>query len=68
MYLNILKYFRMSEVATEKRIPKPQMRGLLHTQIKKNLIAAGISVFIAGCYMKFVFGNGRKKAYIEFYK
>ncbi|EFA07587.1 cytochrome c oxidase subunit 6C [Tribolium castaneum] len=50
------------------RIPKPQMRGLLHSQIKRNLILTGISCTIAGLYMKFVFGNSRKNAYAEFYK
>ncbi|XP_044262497.1 cytochrome c oxidase subunit 6C-like [Tribolium madens] len=50
------------------KIPKPKMRGLLQAQIKRNLILTGISCTIAGLYMKFIFGNGRKKAYADFYK
>lgn len=57
----------MSEVVTAK-LAKPVMRGLLHKQIKKNLIAVGISVTLAGLYMKFVYGDGNKRAYVDFYK
>ncbi|XP_057663368.1 cytochrome c oxidase subunit 6C-like [Diorhabda carinulata] len=55
----------MSELP--ERIPKPQMRGLLHSLIKKNLILTGISVLIAGGYMRFVYGDGNKRAYANFY-
>ncbi|XP_074030645.1 cytochrome c oxidase subunit 6C-like [Leptinotarsa decemlineata] len=56
----------MSEVTG--KLPKPQMRSLLHSQIKRNLFWCGISVLIAGSYMRFVFGDGRKRVYAEFYK
>ncbi|RZC33261.1 COX6C domain containing protein [Asbolus verrucosus] len=56
----------MSEEAG--KIPKPLMRGMLHSQIKRNLIITGINCILAGCYMKFIFGNGRKAKYAEFYK
>ncbi|XP_019868697.1 cytochrome c oxidase subunit 6C [Aethina tumida] len=55
----------MSEVG---KLKKPQMRGLLHAQIKKNLTLAFISVVAAGCYMRFVYGDGQKKAYADFYR
>lgn len=50
------------------RLPKPQIRSLLNARIKTNLILVGISCLVAGCYMKFVFGADRKRAYAEFYK
>ncbi|KAG5877035.1 hypothetical protein JTB14_006516 [Gonioctena quinquepunctata] len=56
----------MSDVAG--KLPKPQMRSLLHAQIKKNLVFVGISVLAAGCYMRFVYGNGNKRAYADFFK
>ncbi|KAJ8925889.1 hypothetical protein NQ315_009741 [Exocentrus adspersus] len=56
----------MSEVSP--KVAKPQLRGLLHTQIKKNLLLTGISVVVAAVYMRFVFGDQRKRNYAEFYK
>ncbi|CAH1116864.1 unnamed protein product [Phaedon cochleariae] len=50
------------------KIPKPQMRSLLHRQIKRNLLICGIGVAIAGSYMRFVYGDGQKRAYAEFYR
>ncbi|KAJ3648650.1 hypothetical protein Zmor_020438 [Zophobas morio] len=50
------------------KLPKPQMRRLLYGQIRKNLILTGISVTIAGLYMRLVFGDGNKREYAEFYK
>ncbi|CAH0551792.1 unnamed protein product [Brassicogethes aeneus] len=55
----------MSELSPLK---KPQMRSLLHQQIKKNLALVGISVLAAGIYMRFIFGDGRKQKYADFYK
>ncbi|CAG9861288.1 unnamed protein product [Phyllotreta striolata] len=49
------------------KLPKPQMRGLLHRQIKRNLVIAGIACFIGGAYMRFVYGARNKKAYADFY-
>lgn len=56
----------MSEVTA--KVSKPVMRRLLHNQIGKNLLATGVSVVIAGLYMRFVFGDGNKKDYANFYK
>nr|CAI5842771.1 unnamed protein product [Callosobruchus analis] len=56
----------MSSTEVTGKLPKPQLRSLLHSQIKRNLLLAGISVLIAGCYMRFVYGDGRKKAYANF--
>lgn len=47
---------------------KPVLRGLLHNQIKKNLIV-GISLCItAGVVMKFAVNDPVKARYAEFYK
>ncbi|XP_018579698.1 cytochrome c oxidase subunit 6C-like [Anoplophora glabripennis] len=56
----------MSEVTT--KISKPNMRRLLYNQIKKNLIATGVSVLIAGVYMRFVFSDNNRRDYANFYK
>ncbi|XP_072385874.1 cytochrome c oxidase subunit 6C-like [Diabrotica undecimpunctata] len=48
-------------------LPKPQMRGLLHSTIKRNLILTGITVVLSGCYMRFIYGDGNKRAYANFY-
>jgi cytochrome c oxidase subunit 6c len=50
------------------KIPKPQMRGLLNAQIKRNLALTAVTCTLAGLYMKFIFGNGRKNVYAEYYK
>ncbi|KAL1497574.1 hypothetical protein ABEB36_008510 [Hypothenemus hampei] len=51
-----------------KPLPRPQLRGLLHTQIKRNLIGVGISVIVAGAYVYFIRNQNRKKLYEDFYK
>lgn len=49
-------------------LKKPQLRGLLHSQIKKNLIVAiGLSVVFGVAY-KFAVSEPRKQKYAEFYK
>nr|CAH7743791.1 unnamed protein product [Callosobruchus chinensis] len=58
----------MSSTEVSGKLPKPQLRSLLHSQIKRNLFFIGISVVIAGCYMKFVYGDNRKKAYADFFR
>ncbi|CAH2002320.1 unnamed protein product [Acanthoscelides obtectus] len=58
----------MSSSEVSGKLPKPQMRSLLHSQIKRNLLFTGISVVIAGCYMKFVYSDSNKKAYANFYR
>ncbi|KAK9873849.1 hypothetical protein WA026_002206 [Henosepilachna vigintioctopunctata] len=54
--------------AVGQKIPKPQMRGLLKTQITKNLIGCAILCTASVLYMKFVYGDGNKRRYAEFYK
>lgn len=54
--------------ATVTKIPKPQMRGLLRSVIKRNLIAVGFSVAIVGYYMRYVRRAGNMQAYVDFYK
>ncbi|KAG5681076.1 hypothetical protein PVAND_010542 [Polypedilum vanderplanki] len=49
-------------------IAKPQLRGLLASQIKKNLIVAGVIVTVLVTSTKFLRNEPRKKAYAEFYK
>lgn len=55
----------MSEVATLK---KPQLRGLLHSQIKKNLIVAIGLCIAAGVVHRFTVVEPRRKRYADFYK
>lgn len=50
------------------KLPKPQLRGLLNRQIRVNLILTGFSCLAAGLYMRFVYGDGQKRKYAEFYK
>ncbi|KAF4518810.1 hypothetical protein B566_EDAN008138 [Ephemera danica] len=49
-------------------IAKPQMRGLLNSSIKKNLIISGVLCVISVFAMKFGFNDVRKAKYAEFYK
>lgn len=49
-------------------LKKPQLRGLLHSQIKRTLIIAiGLSI-VAGVAQKFLVSEPRKRQYAEFYK
>lgn len=49
-------------------IAKPQMRGLLNSQIKKNLIISLTLAGISGVAFKMIVGDERKKKYAEFYR
>ncbi|KYN23014.1 PREDICTED: cytochrome c oxidase subunit 6C [Trachymyrmex cornetzi] len=49
-------------------IAKPQLRGLLTSQIKKNLIAMMIASISAGLAYKILVADKRKRRYAEFYK
>ncbi|KAJ8944952.1 hypothetical protein NQ318_013100 [Aromia moschata] len=60
------RLIRMSEITA--KVAKPQMRRLLHNQIRTNIIATGVSVLIAGLGMKFLFGDKNKSDYVNFYK
>ncbi|GBP67699.1 Cytochrome c oxidase subunit 6C-2, partial [Eumeta japonica] len=57
----------MAGEGTVAKIPKPVMRGLLHSQIKRNLIVAiGLAGFCGFMYKQLV-ANPRKQLYREFY-
>ncbi|XP_053618464.1 cytochrome c oxidase subunit 6C-like [Plodia interpunctella] len=47
---------------------KPQMRGLLNSAIKRNLIVAITLSAISGFAFKQLVGNERKRKYAEFYR
>ncbi|ENN71775.1 cytochrome c oxidase subunit 6C-like [Dendroctonus ponderosae] len=58
----------MSAAEVTKPLPRPQLRGLLRSSIKRNLISVAITITTAAVLMKFVHNDGRKTAYAEFYK
>uniref|UniRef100_A0A0V0G3L6 Putative cytochrome c oxidase n=1 Tax=Triatoma dimidiata TaxID=72491 RepID=A0A0V0G3L6_TRIDM len=47
---------------------KPQLRGLLHSKIKRNLAIAVVLSAASGVIVKTFFGDARKKQYADFYK
>lgn len=47
---------------------KPQLRGLLQSQIKRNIIVAATVAALAALYQKFVYNDGQKRIYADFYK
>lgn len=50
------------------KIKKPQLRGLLHSQIKTNLyVGIGLCI-IGGVAWKFLISDPRKARFAEFYK
>ncbi len=49
-------------------LAKPQMRGLLTDQIKKNLVIATVLSFTTMFAYKFMVADKRKQAYAEFYR
>lgn len=55
----------MSAVA---KAGKPQLRGLLHSQIKKNIILAFVVASITAVGQKVFINDERKRAYADFYK
>lgn len=50
------------------RIAKPQLRGLLNSQIKKNIFIALALSIVGGIGMKVLVCDARKKRYAEFYR
>ncbi|XP_048364335.1 cytochrome c oxidase subunit 6C-2 [Sphaerodactylus townsendi] len=49
-------------------LPKPQMRGLLASRLKKHIVIASIFSFGCACLYKFGVADPRKQAYADFYK
>jgi hypothetical protein len=49
-------------------IPKPQLRGLLASQIRNNLIVSGILCTVFVVATKVLRNDPRKRDYAEFYK
>lgn len=47
---------------------KPQMRGLLNSAIKRNIIIACTVAAISGVAFKQLIGTARKQKYAEFYR
>lgn len=50
------------------RLPKPQMRGMLHAQIKRSLLLVFLNCATGGSLTYYYFYYLRKTAYAEFYK
>ncbi|KAK9511195.1 hypothetical protein O3M35_005802 [Rhynocoris fuscipes] len=50
------------------KIPKPQLRGLLRAQTKRNIAIAMVLSAIGGFAVKTFLGDARKKQYADFYK
>uniref|UniRef100_A0A4D5R9G6 Cytochrome c oxidase subunit 6C n=1 Tax=Scolopendra viridis TaxID=118503 RepID=A0A4D5R9G6_SCOVI len=53
---------------TVKRLPKPQLRGLLHTYMRKHGIIAAVFCAVSVIAVKFGVADRRKQSYAEFYK
>lgn len=51
---------------SDDEIPKPKLRGLLTTQIKRNFIGAVICTCLGGS-IKYYFNLQKKKRYADFY-
>ena len=49
-------------------IPKPQLRGLLHSKLKTALIGAVGTSILTGILWKVLVMDPRKQAYVDFYK
>lgn len=64
----IIIIFILNLQMASKTLAKPQMRGLLQSQIKKNLIVAGVLAICGGAIYKFTVAEPRKAKYAEFYK
>lgn len=56
----------MSEVVG--KLKKPQLRGLLHSQIKRNLIVAGVLTVAVGVAHRIFVVEARKQTYADYYK
>lgn len=59
--------FRTMSGAVGKAV-KPQLRGLLHQQIKKNIIVAFVVAGVVATAQKIFVNDAKKKAYADFYK
>lgn len=55
-------------VAAAQGIPKPVLRGLHNATIRKNLIVAGVLMFVVTVGIKFLVNEPKKQDYAEFYK
>ena len=53
---------------TIQKLQKPQMRGLLRSQLKAHLSVAVIGSIASALAWKYLVAEPRKKAYAEFYK
>ncbi|GLG99467.1 Putative cytochrome c oxidase [Gryllus bimaculatus] len=53
---------------SEQRIPKPQLRGLLNSAIKRNLLVAIVLTIISGVTWKIGVCDARMKRYADFYR
>uniref|UniRef100_A0A646QFA9 CytCO6C n=1 Tax=Hemiscolopendra marginata TaxID=943146 RepID=A0A646QFA9_9MYRI len=53
---------------TIKKLPKPQLRGLLHSYIRKHGIIAAVLCTISVFAVKFGVADRRKQRYADFYK
>lgn len=49
-------------------VAKPQLRGLLTSQIKRNLVGMMVTSVTAALLYKIFIGDRRKQRYIDFYK
>ncbi|XP_030759517.1 cytochrome c oxidase subunit 6C [Sitophilus oryzae] len=56
----------MSQVTSP--LKRPQLRGLLHSAIKRNLIIIGVTLVTAGTAFQIFHNDARKQKYAEFYK
>lgn len=50
------------------KVVKPQLRGLLHQQIKKNIAIAFVVAGVVATLQKVFINDERKRLYAEFYK
>ncbi|GBO31016.1 hypothetical protein AVEN_79021-1, partial [Araneus ventricosus] len=50
------------------RLPKPQMRGLFRSYLKKHLVIATVLSVIGSAAWKVLVSDPRKQRYAEFYK
>ncbi|XP_044745987.1 cytochrome c oxidase subunit 6C-like [Coccinella septempunctata] len=55
-------------MAGDKVLPKPQLRGLLRSQIKVNLIVMSVIAVGAVALQKVFINDRRKQVYADFYK
>ncbi|XP_062551198.1 cytochrome c oxidase subunit 6C-1-like [Armigeres subalbatus] len=56
----------MSEVTA--KIPKPVLRGLHNTSIKRNLVVATVLSIVSGVAFNYLYVEPKRQAYADFYK